>query len=132
MVIDVVRYYEDCDRTLGELFINGSPFCFTMEPPKRQQHGRIAAGGYMVINYPSARFKRTLPLLLGVPGRAGILIHAGNVPADSAGCLLVGELDGKHLKSSRRTLDKLMALLSGPWKMEEEVIMRISEHIVHN
>lgn len=132
MFVDVIRYYEDCDRTLGELYVDGSPFCFTLEPHKRQQHGRIEAGEYKVVNYPSARFKRMLPLLMGVPGRAGILIHAGNVPADSAGCLLVGELDGKHLKFSRRTLDKLIELLSVAWDQEEEVIMRISEHIVHN
>lgn len=131
MVIDVIRYYEDCDRTLGELYINGSPFCFVMEPPEREQHGRIVAGEYKVVNYPSARFKRMLPLLLDVPGRSGILIHAGNVPSDSAGCLLVGELDGKNLINSRRTLDKLCKVLSAPWSQEEEVIIRICEHIVH-
>lgn len=130
MFIDVIRYYEDCDRTLGELYIDGSPFCFSLEPPARQQHGRIAAGEYKVVNYPSAKFKRMLPLLMGVPGRAGILIHAGNVPGDSAGCMLVGELDGKNLKNSRRTLDKLLRCLRVPWEDEEEVIMRISEHIV--
>lgn len=130
MYIDVIRYYEDCDRTMGELYVNGSPFCFTLEPPQRQQHGRIAAGDYQVINYPSAKFKRMLPLLLGVPGRAGILIHAGNVPGDSAGCMLVGELNGKNLKNSRRTLDKLLRCLRGPWEQEEEIILRISEHIV--
>lgn len=73
-----------------------------------------------------------LPLLLGVPGRAGILIHAGNVPGDSAGCMLVGELDGKNLKNSRRTLDELLDRLRVPWENEIEVILRISEHIVHN
>lgn len=34
--------------------------------------------------------KGRLPRLLNVPGYEGVLIHCGNIAADSAGCLIVG------------------------------------------
>ena len=37
----------------------------------------------------SPRFKRPLPLVCNVPGRAGIRIHRGTRPEHSKGCILV-------------------------------------------
>ena len=91
-------------------------FCDTLEPSLHPaNHLRpkaIPAGRYDVAVTWSPRFKRWLPLLLKVPYRSGIRIHAGNNPEDSSGCILVGRalLPG-HVYNSRSTLEKLMTLL---------------------
>ena len=87
--------------TLGELFVDGKPECFVLEDPDRQleinpdakvMHDTcIPRGTYQVIVTFSNRFKKELPLLVDVPGFAGVRIHPGNDNrTDSSGCLLPG------------------------------------------
>ena len=69
----------------------------------------IPEGSYPVVITKSPRFRRWLPLLVGVLGFTGIRIHSGNLAADTRGCILVGEntIVGR-LTSSRATLTKLI------------------------
>ena len=91
-------------------------FCDTLEPslhPTNHLHPKaIPAGRYAVAVTWSPKFKRWLPLLLNVPYRSGIRIHAGNNPEDSSGCILLGRalLPG-HVYNSRNTLERLMQRL---------------------
>ncbi len=92
-------------------------FCDTLEPslaPANHMLPRaISPGTYDVAITWSPKFKRWLPILLNVPRREGIRIHAGNNPSDSSGCILVGKalLTG-HVYNSRKTLEALMQRLS--------------------
>ena len=103
--------------TIGKLYIDGAYFWDTLEDTDRLDKGMTAAqlaakkipgqtaipeGTYKVIVNVSPKFKRLLPRLVNVPGYEGVLIHRGNTPADTAGCILVGENKqvGKVLNST--------------------------------
>ena len=106
--------------TAGRLYVvnelGKAYFCDTLEPSLHPtNHLRpkaIPAGRYDVAVTWSPKFKRWLPLLLKVPNRSGIRIHAGNNPEDSSGCILLGRalLPG-HVYNSRNTLERLMQRL---------------------
>ena len=103
--------------TIGRLLIDGERFCDTLEDRVRDTnkdgdlldegeqkvYGQTAIpyGTYGVtLNVQSPKYSKRkaydfckgyLPRLLDVPHFEGILIHIGNKPEDSAGCILVGE-----------------------------------------
>lgn len=130
MDLTLIRYHKDCYRTLGELHIGSSLFCDTLEPPQREKYSCIPAGNYRVENYPSARFRRMMPIVLGKHRRSGILIHRGNTEHDTKGCILVGIRAGVKLKDSAAIFGELYNRLVLAWKRGEVVNLRICEHIV--
>lgn len=99
MKLKVVRKYKKEAYTIGELSVDGKYLCDTLEDRVRDltKETKIAGktaipeGEYEIIVSISPRFRRKLPRLLEVPGFSGILIHRGNTPEDTAGCILVGE-----------------------------------------
>lgn len=122
------RIYSGSTYTIGHLYIDGNYYCDVLEDVDRELtndmseeeikkikvYGKTAipTGRYKVEVTYSPKFKRYLPLLIGVKGFTGIRIHSGNNAADTLGCLLVGfnKEKGKVL-NSRVTSDKLTALL---------------------
>ena len=84
------RYEYGPDATLGQLSVDGQPFCWTVEPPALVIHSHIPEGKYEVAITFSNRFQKVLPLLLNVPGREAIRIHSGNTAKDTEGCVIVG------------------------------------------
>lgn len=103
MKLKVERYFFGPEYTIGKLEVDGEFFCDTLEDRIRDLSREkkipgktaIPAGRYDVVVNISPRFKRKLPRLLNVPGFEGILIHRGNTPEDTAGCILVGENKAK-------------------------------------
>lgn len=118
MKILIKRTAKKQNYTIGQLFINGNKFCETLEDPDRgltstmssleisnkKVYGdtAIPTGTYTVdMNTVSPRFGSQtyykevcggkVPRLLNVPGYQGVLIHVGNVPKDTHGCILVGK-----------------------------------------
>lgn len=124
--------------TIGKLFVNSKYFCDVIEDTVRDLnmdgdlddsgegkiYGKTAIpyGRYEVQVTMSTRFKKLLPILIGVKGFEGIRIHSGNTEQDSLGCLIVGENKevGKVL-NSRVTMDKLMKEFESH-KMEKHYI----------
>ena len=95
MDIQVTRK-EFTDRsTVGEMYVDGTFECYTLEdvvrPVKIKGITAIPAGSYEVVVSFSERFQRPLPLLLHVPNFDGVRIHPGNTDRDTEGCILVGK-----------------------------------------
>lgn len=106
--------------TAGHLFVDGAPFCVTLERPAAtfaDPHPCIPAGEYRVVLYQSPHFGRRMPLLENVPGRSGIEIHWGNFVSDFKGCIGVGSTltrlpDGSPaIWNTRVTFEKLFAAI---------------------
>ena len=128
MILSVHRRFRKPSYTVGDLYIDGKFFCNTLEDKDRglqktddiahikavkvPSQTAIPIGRYNVSmdvispKYGGVAFYRDLcggrvPRVMDVPGFEGILIHAGNTEADTAGCLLVGsnKAKGKVLES---------------------------------
>ena len=125
--------------TIGELYVNGSFQCYTLEDYDRDKNrdgdlndqgeqkvfGKTAIprGRYQVVVSYSDRFKKYLPLLLNVPGFAGIRIHSGNTAADTEGCLLVGTTcQADFIGNSRVAFQALMPKIENAVKTEKVYI----------
>lgn len=114
--------------TIGELWIDGRFFCYTLEDTcrglkqtdtveeirRKKQPGitAIPSGRYTVILNYSNRFKKIMPLLVNVPGFEGVRIHAGNRAEDTEGCLLLGmEKAVDSVLKSRLAFNRLISFL---------------------
>jgi len=130
----LVRAISDGIDTLG-VFVIVTPDgemkfdCETLELPwLNNQHNisRIPAGIYKavkvacskMIDYPHI-------IILNVPSREGIAIHAGNSVHDTRGCVLVGKMDETitehnyaELIHSRATLQSMLEVLPDEFTLE--------------
>ena len=132
MKLILTRIARKAEYTIGRLEDeNGKKLCDTLEPIWRNYDGgelkipkksAIPEGTYRVVTTYSLRFRKYLPLLVGVPGFEGVRIHAGNTSRDTEGCILVGQnLQVGKVLWSRITLEKLMKLIEN----EKEIYLII-------
>lgn len=128
--------------TIGKLYLNGKYFCDTLEDRDRglsqempeeqlrkmkvKAETAIPSGTYNVIITYSPKYKKPMPLLLGVPAYEGVRIHSGNTHKDTEGCILVGENKevGKVL-NSRYTFNKLFTKLQTAFDRGETITLEI-------
>ncbi len=134
MDIQLLRKELTTESTIGEMLINGTFHCFTLEDvvrtgPKIYGNTAIPEGKYQVIINMSNRFKREMPLLIGVPGFEGVRIHSGNTSEDTEGCILVGmhKLPNKIYNCSP-AYDGLMIKLKRAFFNEEKVFITIKNN----
>lgn len=136
MKLKVERRFLGSEYTIGTLKVDGKYFCDTLEDRVRDLSREkkvpgetaIPAGIYDVVVNISPRFKRKLPRLLNVPGFEGILIHRGNTPGDTAGCILVGEnkAKGRVINSTPYEL-RLTEMIERAQTAGESIIIEIIE-----
>ena len=113
--------------TIGKLYLDDNYFCDTLEDTVRDlnKNGKFDNGekkvyGKTAIPYGtyeikwtySPRFKKYTPQLMNVPSFDGIRVHAGSTPADTAGCILLGENKKVGMVlNSRATINKFYPLI---------------------
>lgn len=98
MEIELLRKYRLNSYTIGKVYVNGLYCCDSLEDRDRLYFGEkkiygetaIPVGRYKIEMSWSPKYQRMMPRLLNVPQFTGILIHSGNVPEHTAGCILMG------------------------------------------
>lgn len=146
MKIQVIRKIYSANSIISDILINDAFFCHGLEDRSRDDNrdgdladageakvfGKTAipAGNYDLVISFSNRFKKRLPEVINVLGFAGIRIHAGNIPADTHGCLLVGVYSSHmpdFISNSRIVFSKLMSKLEIATKFEKIKIEYIDQ-----
>lgn len=123
MELTLNRTSFDAESTQGSLSIDGSFQCYTLELPNvdGKPGSCIPQGRYKVGLAPSPKFMAKgesdswvqtyadqMPHLEGIPGRSLIMIHWGNDPGDTEGCILVGQNESvDDLENSRAAFSDL-------------------------
>lgn len=142
------RRYKGNDYTIGSLYVDGIKFCDTLEDRDRGLSSNmslltikttkifgktaIPTGEYTIDmhtvsptfkNRPWAKqYNGIVPRLLDVKGFGGVLIHVGNCPEDTNGCVLVGDNKVKgQVINSTATFHKMMAKLIEADNRGEEI-----------
>ena len=126
MQLLVTRMWPTAKSITGILSVNGSNTGYTLEPavtaPYWPDHPAIPEGTYKVTIRWSPKFTRLMPHVEDVPGRSSILIHWGNYPKDTEGCLIVGKDHGTDVVMESKVLfDDLFLLLTTAEEHGEEI-----------
>ena len=116
IIIKIIRKWETQQSTISEYAINNSNIKgYILERPgpdtlRSKMRLRIPEGTYNVVWHNSPRFGRQLLNLFNnqVSKERKILIHHGNFPKDTDGCLLVGSTKAENfVGESRPKLNEL-------------------------
>lgn len=127
------------DYTIGHLMVDGKFFADTLEDTDRgltqkmslstllqkKIHSKTAipTGRYQIVWTYSNHFGKSMPLLMNVPGYAGVRIHSGNSAKDTEGCILVGKNDKiGWISQSREYISKLYPIIEDACKKEKVYI----------
>lgn len=135
MELSLTRLIRLPGKTLGLFSIDGTPECFILEDedrlvrcePKIYGQTAIPAGRYNIVLTQSNRFKRITPEFKDVPGFSGVRIHPGNIPADTDGCPLPGQIIGfDQVYNSKRAYETLFVKLQSADTSGQEIWITVS------
>lgn len=140
MKLTLKRIAKKTTYTIGKLYIDGQYFCDTLEDKdrgldqkmtleqikKEKVYGQTAipTGTYKVtLDVISPKFSGKafykqfanggrVPRILNIPGFDGVLLHVGNLPSQTQGCILVGKNNIKgQVNQSKDTFKQLYKIL---------------------
>lgn len=120
IAVTLTRVGEFQNATYGVLLIEGRPLFVTLEDVWRNNEKMVSCipkGTYKIRRHQSPKFGECF-IVLDVPNRSQILIHAGNTHLDTHGCILLGQnfqTEGPEARilASRAAVAKFMDLLKG-------------------
>jgi hypothetical protein len=132
------------NSTIGNLFVGGKFECVTLEDYDRglkqtmsadeiakvkvKTQTAIPTGTYEVIITFSNRFQKDLPELLNVKGFDKIRIHSGNTPANTEGCILVGQSKSTDfIGQSRNAFAIIFTKIKSAISNKEKVFIEIKD-----
>lgn len=138
MKLELIRIANRPTYCIGKLYIDGVWFCDTIEDTDRglddsmsvdeilkkkiKGETAIPTGIYKIEITYSPKYKRMMPLLIGVKGYSGVRIHSGNTSKDTEGCLLVGRNTKVGMVTeSRNTYQRLFARLQNAKDISIEI-----------
>lgn len=152
MKLRLKRIFRGDKYTIGKLYINEVYECDTIEDTDRMLTSQmsvdeiaskkvygetaIPTGTYKIdMDTVSPKFQNRswakpyngkLPRLIDVKGYSGVLIHVGNKPEDTLGCILVGRnrIKGSVVESTE-CFYKLMSVLLGASKAGEDIYITV-------
>lgn len=117
VIVTLKRTIQNADGTKGILTVLNKQF-YTIERPWLDNAKRVScipAGTYKCAMVNSPRFGKVYGVH-DVKDRSHILIHAGNTPDDTNGCILIGKTttgSSMFVGNSRSALAEFITLLRG-------------------
>lgn len=135
MKIEVKRTYLKQGYTIGRFYVDGTYMCNTMEPTRRDLSTEakvpgktaIPEGTYLVDMSWSNKMRGCRPFIIGVPHFQGVMIHEGNIPSQTAGCILLGENTVRGmLKNSRHHVNKVCRMIEDAENRGEMVTLQVT------
>ena len=130
MKLKLIRDTHTDKSVTGRLYCEDEFICYTLENAWKDNERRVSCipeGVYPLTSKEYGRYWEkykplSIPILEDVPNRSQILIHPGNFPKDTLGCILVGnKRDKDYVGSSRKT-----------WKKYHHIFMECNEIEIKN
>jgi hypothetical protein len=120
--VKLERFLETKQSTIGKIYINDKHFCYSLELPDKNNEpfiSRIPEGKYQCLPYSSKKYPDVVELQ-NVKNRSKILIHAGNYPNDTQGCILLGYTSYKqdYVGTSKKALKEFLKKTSLTFEIE--------------
>lgn len=151
MKIIIDRVYKYPKYTVGEAYVNGDFYCYSLEDVDRGLHvdmpkryfddikvlgeTAIPTGTYEVIIDFSKKFQKWMPhvmwrnkndKLVEVPGFSGIRLHSLASSKDTLGCIGFGDWKGgDRLYGSPAITSNLVDKINKAWKEKEKIILEV-------
>ena len=127
MKLHLIRDTFTDNSTTGRLYLGDEFLCYTLENSWKDNQRRISCipeGEYKLDTKEYGRFydryQHPIIILRDVPDRSEILIHKGNYPKDTLGCILLGSTRSKDfVGNSSVTYNRVYKIITGMMDQSE-------------